>query len=191
MAGLDPTEVVVAGTGAIYRAPVGTDFPASISDAVDEAAWFDLGYASEEGAKFSFARESNKLGAWQSFDPIRTIVTSVPKSIATELLQWNGETLKTALGGGTITEPETGEFEFEPADPGDVDEFALIVEGTDGDKHYRFCYRKSAVEDPVEFDFVRSDAAKLPVKFTVLAADGDAKPYLIQTDDPAFAEFAS
>lgn len=180
----ESAEVVVTGTGHVYVAPVGTDFPDDISQAVSQAAgWRELGYVSEEGARFAFNRDVNEIMAWQSFDPIRLVVTRVPKEISFDLMQWNQFTVALALGGGTVTTTGAGEYEYNPPDESFVDERALIVEGTDGDRNYRFCFRKSINMQGVDFAFVRSDPANLPVTMKVLAADDDATPYFLQTDD--------
>lgn len=188
---LDSSEVRVAGTGHIYVAPVGTDFPASITEAVDTDDWAELGFVSEGGAKFKFGRDVTDVPAWQSYDPVRKIVTATPKSIAFDLEQWNRETIELALGGGEWTEPSPGEYEFEPPAESFIDERALIVEMTDGDVNYRFCYRKSTNTAGVEFALVRANAAMFPISMDVLAADAGAKPYFIQSDDPALEAVGS
>lgn len=188
MAGLDSGEVVVAGTGRVYVAPVGTAFPASIGEAIDPDDWEDIGYCSPEGARFNFGREINEIMAWQSFDPVRLVVTGVPKEVSFDCLQWNQATLKLALGGGTVIAYEGGEYEYEPADEEFVDERAFIVTGEDGDRNYRFCFRKAVNMQGVEFSLVRENPAQLPITMKVLAADNGLKPYVIQTDDEAIGE---
>lgn len=185
----DSGEVRVTGTGHVYVADVDTPFPDSISEAVAHAdGWVELGYCSEEGARFSFGREINNIMGWQAFDPLRKVVTAVPKSVSFDLMQWNQHTVKLALGGGEVSEPVSGEYEYEPPDESFLDERALIVEGIDGDYTYRFCYRKALNESGVEFAFVRSDPVLFPITMGILAADDGAKPFLIQTDDPNIGE---
>lgn len=186
--GLVPAEIVVTGTGHIYAGDVGVAFPASISDPVDLDDWVDLGYTTPAGAKFKFGRDVNLVEGWQSFDPLRIIVTKVPKEISFELLQWNQHTMKLGLGGGEVTEPSPGEYEYEPPDESFVDTRAFIIEGIDGEHHYRFCYRKGLNTNGVEFAFVRQDPVQFPITVQILAADGGAKPYLIQTDDENIGE---
>lgn len=185
MPGLDPNEVLVTGFGGVYEAPVGTAFPANISVALS-ATWKEVGYVTEDGARFSFGREINNIMAWQSRDPIRKVVTALPKTIACDIQQWNIRTLKLALGGGTVTEAAAGKFNYDPPAEDYLDERAIIVVGEDGDYDYRFCYRRVVNEEPVEFAFVRSDPAALPVTFGVQAAGGGLKPFQFQTNDPAF-----
>lgn len=183
----DSGEVLVTGLGDIFTAPVGTAFPALSVDLYTQAAWTQMGFVDPAGAKFDFGRNVNEIMAWQSFDPVRTVIKSVPKKITFNLLQWNIWTAELALGGGVVTEPNPGEFQYDPPDESFVDERALIVTGIDGDKNYRMCFRKALNEAGVSFSFVRENPALLPVTMSVLAADGGASTFIIQTDDPAFA----
>jgi hypothetical protein len=179
---LDAEELFVAGTGHIYRAPLGTAFPTSISAPV-ASPWVDLGYASEEGARFSFGRDVNEIMGWQSQDPLRIVTTQIPKEISVDLMQLNNETWKTALGGGSWTEPSPGEYQYEPPDESFNDEFAMIVEGTDNDRNFRFCFYRVINMSGVEFAMVRENPIMLPITVKVLANDNGA--YLVQTDDAA------
>jgi hypothetical protein len=187
----DPDEVRVAGSGHVYVAPVGTAFPTSISDPVDTDDWAELGYVTEEGARFSFGRETNDIPAWQSPHPVRVVPTGTPTEVAFDLEQWNTDTIALALGGGTVTEPVAGEFEYEPPAESFIDERALIVEMIDGDVNYRYCFRRAINTGAVEFSFVRADAVTFPITMKVLAAEGDDKPYFVQSDDPALAATGS
>ncbi len=181
---LESSEVRVTGTGHAYVAPLGTPIPAGIDSALTHAAgWVELGYTTPEGARFSFGREVNDIMGWQSFDPLRTIVTSVPKTVSVDLLQWNQHTMKLGLGGGTVTEPVSGQYQYEPPDESFVDERMFAIEGTDGDFNYRFIFRKALNQGGVDFSFVRENPVVFPITMKVLAADAGAKAFLLQTDD--------
>lgn len=180
---LEPAETVVGSTGHIWRAPVGTAFPTNITAEVDETLWTDLGYVTEEGPRFNFGRETNELMAWQSYDPIRMLIAKVPKEIQHDFLQWNMNTLATAMGGGTWTGTDPN-YQYEPPDESYIDFFAEIIEIVDGDYSFRFCFRKVQNTSGVEFAATRDSAMILPVTVKVLAADDGAKPFLIQTNDP-------
>lgn len=186
---LESSEVRVMGTGHVYVAPVGTAFPTNISTAVSFAAgWRELGYVSEEGARFKFSREMNEVMAWQSYDPVRMVVKSVPKEVSFDLEQWNQFTLQLALGGGTVTEPTPDNYLYEPPAESVVDERALIIEGQDGNYKYRFCYRKTLNSSGVEFPFVRENPVMFPITMRILAADGGLGSFLLQTNDPNIGE---
>lgn len=179
---LESSEVVVGSTGHLWRAAVGTAFPTNISTAVNETLWTELGYTSTEGVGFNFGRETNEVEAWQSYDPLRVISTKIPKEISAEFLQFNQNTWATAMGGGTWT-GSAPNFVYEPPDESFIDEFALIVEFSDGDDDYRFCYRKVSNMSGIEFSTSRENPIMLPVTVKVLAADGGLKPFIFQTND--------
>ena len=182
---LESSEVRVAGTGHAYVAPLGTAIPAGIDSALTHAAgWVELGYTSEEGARFSFGREVNRIMGWQAFDPLRIVVTSVPKTVSVDLMQWNQHTVKLALGGGTVTEPVSGQYQYDPPAESFVDERMFAIEGIDGDYNYRFIYRKALNESGVDFAFVRQNPVVFPITMAILAADSGASPWILQTDDP-------
>lgn len=182
---LESSEVRVTGTGHAYVAPLGTPIPAGIDSPLTHAAgWVELGYTTEEGARFSFGREVNRVMGWQAFDPLRIVVTRVPKTISVDLLQWNQHTVKLALGGGTVTEPASGQYQYDPPDESFVDERMFAIEGIDGDYTYRFIYRKALNESGVDFAFVRANPVVFPITMAILAADGNNEPWLLQTDDP-------
>lgn len=189
MPGLDAGELVVAGSGHIWDAPVGTTFPASISEAVDEGDWTDLGYTTEEGVHFTFDRTSKDILPWQSREAVRTIILTEPKNYAFTMMQWNPSTHALAIGGGTWTEFAAGEFEFEPPAAGATYDRAQIVEFTDGEKNYRFCFRNVINKAPYDFSTLPTDTANMPVNMSV-QADPDGA-YFAQTDDPAFAPVGS
>lgn len=183
---LDPTEIVVAGTGSIKVAPVGTAEPADIETA-PSVTWVDLGFTTEDGVEFTFDRETTDIMGWQSRDPLRTIATAEPKSVKFTLLQLNKETWKFALGGGT-TSGSLGLYLYEPPTPGSVDERALMIEMVDGAVTYRFIARRGMQQGAVAFSGVRDDATSLPIDFKVLAApEGVTHPWVMQTNDADFA----
>lgn len=181
----ESSEVRVFGDGAVYVGAVGTAFPANIGVAIDDADWLNLGYISEEGPRFSFGRETKDIFVWQSFDPVRSIVTKVPKSAKFDLMQTNLHTVKLALGGGTITNQGGDMFKYTPPTSGDIDERAVIVEGIDGDYTYRFCFARGQIQSAVEFSFVREDNVKFPIDMKFLQPDS-GNPFEIYTNDPNF-----
>ena len=185
---LEGDEVRVAGTGHIYVAPVGTALPANISAPVSFAAgWRDLGYATEDGARFSFGREINSIMAWQSFDPVRKVVTALPKTVAFDLMQSNQYTWGLGMGGGTFSGSEPN-WEYQPPEESYVDERALIIEMSDGDYDYRILYPRALNENGVELAFVRSDPVVFPITMGILTPSGGSKPFKIQTNDPNFGD---
>lgn len=178
-------EIVVGANGSIYVAPVGSTVPASVSTPLG-GEWFELGYATEDGVTWVDGKTLESIRAWQSFYDLRRIVTAKEGSLAYQLLQWNGDNVRLAYGGGTITEPVPGDYRYVPPDPADIDERAMAVEWQDGTKNYRLTFPKGMVTENVETNIVRSGGALLPITFSLLGEEG-VDPFILDTDDPAFA----
>lgn len=189
----DVDGIVVGANGSVRVAPVGTAAPADPVIA-PAAAWIDLGYANEDGVSVSKSKDITGIPAWQSFFDVRKIVTGETFKLSTALLQWGADQVKLAFGGGEVTTvaavagpPALIEhYKYEPPDPGELDERAMMVDWADGAKHYRLIVPRGIVVDDVETNLTKSDAAELPIGFEVVASDG-IKPWYLLTDDPAFA----
>ena len=63
-----------------------------------------------------------------------------------------------------------------------MDERSIIVEASDGDYGYRWCFRQCMVSDTVDFNLMRTDPVAFPLKFDVSSPVGQ-KPWLFQTND--------
>lgn len=181
---LDSDEIVVGANGRVLIADLETPVPATLDG--DWGDWLDLGYLTEDGFTFSPNREVNPVGAWQSLRPVRRIIASTDETLNFTMLQWSSTTLPFALGGGTV-EVSGGIYTFTPDAAGSLDERSLAIEWIDGDKTYQLVVPKGMVTDLADITGNRSDASGLGVAFGI-TADGDADPYYIRTDDPAFAE---
>lgn len=183
----DTAETVVATTGDVYIAPVGSTAPTDADSAL-AAAWYKVGYISEDGVTFSHAPEIEEFAAWQSRQPIRREAVGSVDSIAFGIIQWNAETVKLAFGGGTVTEPTPGEFKYSfPSDDDALDERAIVVDFQDGDTFIgRLHFERGSVTEAVEVNLVRSALAVLPVTFSVLAPTGGGSPGSFFSSSAAF-----
>lgn len=177
-------QIVVGGNGKVYVAPVNTTAPDDATTALG-SGWVDLGYLSEDGVTATFAKTTETIRAWQSLYPVRRITTEASATVSFALRQWNSKTVPFALGGGTVSEPVAGEYEFIPADPSDIDERALCVEWQDGTRNYRLYFPKGMVVESVETNITRSSASDLPITFEATPGDGD-DAYTLFTDDASF-----
>jgi hypothetical protein len=164
---LEPQNVTVAGNGNVWVAPEGTALPVDL--AVPASPWLDVGYIGEDGCQFTFSREQEDVNAWQSAEPIRVLVTSEPKTIEFELLEFDHTTLLLAFRGGTIT-GATAPFTYTPPDPGASDVRAMLIDGYDGSEQLRFAFPRVQVSGDVEFALVRTDAIRLAIEIAVLAS---------------------
>lgn len=176
-------QIVVGGTGKVYAAVVGSTAPTNATTALP-AAWIDLGYISEEGVTATFGKETETIQAWQSLYPVRRVVTSASAMVKFNLQQWNLTTVPFALGGGTVSEPTAGIFKYVPADPATIDERALVVEWTDGSRHYRLYFPKGMVVDAVETNITRTASSELPITYEATPTSG-TNAFNLFTDDTA------
>jgi hypothetical protein len=180
MAGLEPGNVVVAGTGTVYVAPEGTPMPVDL--AALAAPWVDVGYVSEDGAQFSLSRDTEEIMAWQSAEAVRVLTTAEPKTVTFELLEFDRDALLLAFRGGTFT-GAAAPWTYEPPDAGASDVRALCIDGVDGSYEFRFCFPRVELQGDVEWSLVRTDAVRLPLEFGVLAS---AEKWSIVSDHPGF-----
>jgi len=185
MAGQNAQDVVVAGTGAVYVAPEGTALPDDL--AALASPWTDVGFVSEDGVQFTFSREQEDVNAWQVSTPVRVLVTNEPISIAYELIQFDRLTVQLAFRGGDFT-GSAAPYTYTPPDAGTSDVRALAIDAVDGDYEFRFAFPRVQLSEDVEFSLVRSDAVRLPLTFSVLAAP---EKWQIVSDHPGFGAAAA
>lgn len=188
MAWNDAAETIVAGTGQVYVAPVGTTLPTTAEAAVD-SSFVGLGFHTEDGVSMNKTLEIVEFRAWQSRHPIRRERETEDFQLTFVLQQWNEQTLPFALGGGTVTQVTAGHYKYTP--PGDddqLDERSLICDVIDGDRIARFVIPRGTVSEGVESTFQRSEMAGLPVTFKALEpATGGDPWHVLFNDDDAFA----
>jgi len=182
----DATEVVVGANGDVYVAPVGTNLPLDVDDALDPAFSEALGFTSEDGVTATDGKTTENIGAWQSFYPLRTLVTERNFTVAFVLRQWNQDTVSLAFGGGTFT--ATGSHTtYTPPDPAYIDERVLIVDWEDGDDQFRLVVPRTIVSEDVETQITRTAAADLSITMTVLAPAEGNEPWLFMTNAVRFS----
>jgi hypothetical protein len=188
MSANDSTQLVVAGNGAIFVAPLETPLPTDVTGSLD-TAFVELGYATEEGVTLTCTPDIKDFGAWQSLQAIRRIRNAQEIEAAFELQQWNSDTVQFAFGGGEITEPSTGVFRYEFPEAGDaLDERAMVIDAQDGDRNIRFVFPRGNVTEAVSSKFQATDRAILPIGFKMLKpTDGSPTAAVLFDDDLAFS----
>jgi len=98
---LNSGQVRVAGTGSLWKAPLGTVLPVD-SVAAWNAAFVNLGYA-EDGFEMKQDLKRKEINGWQTLDILRLITTALNRSFKFNLKQSNKDTLAVAWGGAVIT----------------------------------------------------------------------------------------
>lgn len=179
---LDSAELVVAGEGGIYAAAAGTPFPDSIEDPIDLSDWLNLGYTTDAGVKFKFARTSKKLTGWPGRGTLRTIITETTESAECVLQQMNQVNLSIVFGGGTH-QGAAGDYEYHPPDGGAVSAYSFIYEFTDGDRTYRVCVYEGKNDSGVELPFMADSntTMALNVSFEVPSAENANEDFPTET----------
>jgi hypothetical protein len=183
MAGNNVTEVVVGATGKIYVGPTSATAPTNINSPL-VTPWVELGFVSEDGAKLTDAKTIENIGAWQSFYPIRRILTAREFMVDFAMRQWNQDNVPFAFGGGSVVN-NSGGWKFTPPDPSTIDERSLTLTWADGIKRYMLYVPRGIATANTEAQLQRTSPADLAISFSALS-DGVTSAYTLFTDDPAF-----
>lgn len=180
-------ELVVANTGEVSVANVGTTLPVTPTAAL-AGGFFGLGYCTTDGVSMSVQPNIIDIEAWQSRQAIRRSLVAQELTLTFVLQQWNEETVKLAFGGGDLTEISSGIWKYSFPDPGAaLDERSLTVDFQDGDRNGRIVIPRGNITDAVETNFKRDEEAKLPISFKALQpTDGSSIGYILFDDDTAF-----
>ena len=181
---LNANATIVAGTFYLFSAPKGTtlptDIPATLTagDGLDNA-FKCLGYTAESGSKFTVDTTSKDLGAHQSFDPLRTVITARKATIESPLLQWDANTIKLAFGGGTVTPTANGGGLYEPPAAGTITETAMVCDIIDGANFTRIVAERGLVSGSVEGTMQKDEFSTLPIVFTALAPVSQSRAWVM------------
>ncbi|MFF1633973.1 hypothetical protein [Leifsonia sp. NPDC058248] len=100
MPNLDPSQIRVAGSGALWKAPAGTPLPADSTTAWNPA-FANLGYATD-GFTLKQNLKTKPITGWQSLEPLRLINTDLDRSFSFENIESDKQNLSLAFGGATV-----------------------------------------------------------------------------------------
>lgn len=182
MPNLDSSQVRVAGTGAIWKAPAGTTLPTTSSEAWG-SGFVNLGYA-EEGFTITPNMKTTPIHGWQTRNVLRNITTEFDVKFGFTLMQTNKNTLSLAWGGATITPGTAGAFTM--ALPGDPSaEFVLGIDWSDGTTNYRYVIPRASLSNLPAVKFTRKDAVKYAFEVQSLAPTDGSDPVKIYGVDTA------
>lgn len=183
---LDPSELLAVGYGLVIVGSEDATPPTAIEDIPDDLTgdWVSLGFLTEDGPQFTFDRATTNKKGWQSLATLRTLITEFPTQVEGELMQWNQDTIKLALGGAVIESAGAGVV-IQPEDASFLDIRQLIIYGVDGEKHYGFYFPRCQNTRALSFPWQRTDTSSLPFGMEVLEPSDDTPRFQIFTDDPA------
>ena len=180
--------VVVAGSGKVYVGPTTATAPTNYTNALVITAgnFSELGFISEDGATFTEGKDITDIGAWQSFYPLRKIVTGRTMEISFALREFNKRAVEFALGGTVST--TAAEWKYVPPAPDALTAKSLVLEWTDGTtKGYRLYVPTGLVTEAVETNLTRTSSADLPITFSATDPGTGTNIYTLFTNDVAFS----
>jgi hypothetical protein len=176
------SELRVAGNGQAFIAPVGTTLPAQFSDLASlNAAFKELGFITEDGAKLTIASTYQDKKAWQSFFTIRKIPQTKDFTVDFTLEQWDKLNVEFALN--TTATSVSGGMKIKPNDPSVNDTRSMVLLWQDGSSSNGLVVPVGQIStDSIEVTLSRADTADLPVTFTA-TPDGIQDPWYIISND--------
>jgi hypothetical protein len=181
---------VLVGTGA--KCYVGLDDATAPTDSDTDltTGWVDIGFVSEDGATIRFGATSEGVPVWQSSTPVRTIKQETESQVEFALMQWFGDSLIAAFGGGTVSASGTAPnetFRYDAPKGGDgLRIHRLAIGWADRGYSYRLYVPMAQVADVTEAQIVRTEAADIPLTWSMLEPGGGVSPWSLLSDDPAF-----
>jgi hypothetical protein len=141
-AGLNTTQIRVAGTGAFWKAPLATVLPAD-SVAAWGAAFVNLGFA-KSGFTITPSLKTTPVVGWQSTNILRNIVTEQTRKYGFELQQSNINTLAMAWNG-TIVPGLAGAYSMTIPNQATAEEFVLGIDWSDGTTNQRIILPRASI----------------------------------------------
>lgn len=184
----DSTNIVVAGSGQIRVAPVGTVCPTTFVTPAWDPAWVELGWTDEKGVTGNDQRTLNDVKVWQSIYAAYKIVTERKFEFTFNLEEWTKDSFALAYGGGAWT-TTAGVSVYTPPAASFLDMRSLAVDFQSQGFNWRWHVSKGLVDSNVQTVLSRTGESLLPISFGVLGATGTA-PWEVYTDNPKFSAAA-
>lgn len=164
----------VGVTGAISRAPLGTDTPLLGPDFAYGSEFENLGYLSPDGVEIAFDEDTTEFIPWQELSAIRQDITKSAKTIKVTLWQFNkgNAELYFGLAGGSVkTDPNTGVWSFyEDAVP-TFERGLFSLDVVDGDAAMRLVAFEAQVTARDSIVLKRDEMIGLTVTLTLYPAN--------------------
>lgn len=182
---LNSGQVRIAGTGGLWKAPLGTTLPA---DSV--AAWgtgfVNLGYA-DDGFGMKQDLKTKEITGWQTLEVLRLVPLSLTRHFSFLLKQSNKDTLGLAWGGATITAGTGGAYTLVIPDAAALTGFIIGIDWSDGALTQRIIIQNAALVTLPEIKFIRTDGIDYAMEVQALAPADGTKSVLVYGVDIAVA----
>lgn len=178
------SEVLVAGTGGLYRAPLGTAKPATSVIALDPD-FEGLGYFKSDGVSIGFSDSVDNIIAWQGAVVVRSTVTETLTTVSFTPIQTRGSVLETFHPGSIVSDVGGGEFEM-AVKPRVATPQTLVFDAVDGTKHLRYYIPNAEMTERGDQMHVNGEPIGYPMTWTFYP-DGDGNLFYILSNNPAFA----
>ncbi len=189
----DSSQVLQARRGRLLVAPFGTTRPSTLTEALTpNAAFRNVGFTGDDDVMFNRGVTIEAKKSWQASVPFTAIATDEEPTITIpSLLQWDGDNVVDAFGGGQIV-PVAGGFSY-VREPGVVAELSVLLAFKRQSFNYVLGLKRCVVAEQPDVKLTRKDLSPLPVKFAGLTpedelddAQDEPDPWLFFTDDPSF-----
>lgn len=177
---------VLVGTGA--KCYIGLDDATAPIDSDTDltTGWADIGFVSEDGLTIRFGATSEGVPVWQSSTPVRTIKQESESQCEFALMQWHGDALVAAFGGGAVT-GTAPDFRYDSPKGNDALRLHRLAIGwADKGFAYRLYVPMAQLADVTETQILRTEAADIPLTFSMLEPGGGNSPWSLLSNDPAF-----
>ena len=170
---LTPGEVQVGTPNAagIYLAPVGTAGPV---DTITPwpAPWSILGYLSDAGPTVGQTTSNQDITPWQSYAPIRSVITA--RAITLQFVMWqlNSQTLALYFDADVPVPVGTGAFTLPVITTKSGHLYAVGIDAADGGRVMRMIFPKARLSAAGNMAITRGAAIGLDSTLTALDSSG-------------------
>lgn len=177
------------GAGHIYRAPLGTAFPAftgsyeNYAQTLASAGFEDVSTIYSDGLNFTPSREYNEPTDWQG-NVIRRLSSSHSEEFEFTMVNWMADKVhKAAFGEKNVTEVTNGHKTVFNAE--NIEDSAWLILMVDGDNITEIQVERGTVSVNGSIGFLSSDVTKVPVKMSAVKGEGDDTVVIYTTQKPA------
>jgi len=181
-AGLNATQLRVAGTGSIWKAPLGTALPTDSTTAW-ATGWVNLGYQ-KDGFTITPSLKTTPVMGWQSTQILRLIATELTRKYAFEPLQSNIQTTAMAWNG-TVVPGTAGIYTITVPNAATISEFMLGIDWSDGTTSQRIVIQRCALLTLPAIKGKRTEETSYPFEVQELVPGDNSNSVLIFGVDDA------